>query len=113
MDFTTIKMFFENCGLPIELLITCILIIIFTQKTKEICKHIEIYFEEKKGKEIKIFNHTKIIFLLIWSCIGNVVLCVSAITLWQKFALNLFVTVGLCSMCYELVVKKVEKWLEV
>ena len=110
MDFYTIRNFLENCGLPVELFICCGLIITFTEQTKKLCKNIEFYFETKKAKEIKIFNHTKIVFLIFWSCVADTGLCVANITGWEKFALNLFVMIGLSSTFYEVILKKVSKW---
>lgn len=107
--FYQVKSFFESIGLPVELLLICVLVIIFTEKTKECVKYLEDYLEDKKQKQIKIFDHTKIIFLIFWSIIGNIVLVTSGKATWNNYVMDLFITIGVCITCYELVVKKIQK----
>lgn len=110
--FTNIKNIFETCGIPIQVLFAIVLVIMATESTKSAAKSLETYLEKKKGKEIKIFDHTKIIFLIFWSLIAVLCLCLSKIIKWNQFPIYTFALIGSGSFLYELIVKKVQKWLE-
>ena len=99
-----LKNFLIEIGIPYQVYIT--------EASKDACKSLEKYLEEKKGKELKIFDHTKIIFLIFWSAIACVCLALAKIITWVTFPLYLFAIIGCCSFLYELIIKKVKTWLE-
>lgn len=107
-----LKNFFVEIGIPYQVLFAIIVVVFITEASKEACKKLEEYLEEKKGKEIKIFDHTKIIFLIFWSAIACVCLALAKIITWATFPLYLFAVIGCCSFLYELILKKVKTWLE-
>lgn len=113
MDFfMTIKLFFEEVGIPVELIFALIIVIMITESTKAACKTLESKLEDKYKKEIKIFDHTKIIFLIFWSMIAILCLIACKVITWNQFPIYTFALIGSGSFCYELIVKKVKKWLE-
>lgn len=107
-----LKNLFNEIGIPYQVLFAIIVVVFFTEASKDACKSLEKYLEEKKGKEIKIFDHTKIIFLIFWSAIACVCLALAKIITWVTFPLYLFAIIGCCSFLYELIIKKVKTWLK-
>lgn len=107
-----LKKLFNEIGIPYQFFFAIIVVVFITEASKDACKSLEKYFEEKKGKEIKIFDHTKIIFLIFWSAIACVCLALARIITWVTFPLYLFAIIGFCSSLYELILKKVKTWLE-
>ena len=103
-----LKNLFNEIGIPYQVLFAISVVVL----SKDACKSLEKYLEEKKGKEIKIFDHTKIIFLIFWSAIACVCLALAKIITWVTFPLYLFAIIGCCSFLYELIIKKVKTWLE-
>lgn len=107
-----LKNLFKEIGIPYQVLFAIIVVVFLTEASKDACKSLEKYLEEKKGKEIKIFDHTKIIFLIFWAAIACVCLVLAKIISWETLPLNLFAVIGCCSSLYELIIKKVKTWLE-
>lgn len=99
-------------GVPYQVVFAVIAVVLVTEVTKEACKKLEEYLEKKKGKEIKIFDHTKIIFLIFWSIVAAVTLVIGKVITWSLCPLYTFALIGCCSFCYELILKKVKKWIE-
>ena len=52
--------------MPYQVGIAVFVVIVITELTKNVVAIIEKKIEEKKGKEIKFFDHTKIIFSLFF-----------------------------------------------
>ena len=109
---TQFEQIMNQFGIPGQVILAIIAVVIVTEATKELFKKLEIYLEEKKGKQIKFFNHTKIIFLIFWSIIAAVVLAMSKVIEWNAVPLYIFAIIGFSSFCYELILKKVKKCLE-
>lgn len=107
-----LKNLFNEIGIPYQLLLAIIAVVFITEATKEACKKLEEVLEKKYEKEIKIFDHTKIIFLILWSAVACVCLALAKIITWPTFPLYLFAVIGCCSFLYELILKKVKSWLE-
>ena len=107
-----LKNFLVEIGIPYQVLFAIIVVVFITEASKDACKSLEKYLEEKKGKEIKIFDHTKIIFLIFWSSIACVCLALAKIISWVTLPLYLFAIIGCCSFLYELILKKVKAWSE-
>lgn len=96
--------------LPKEVIISVFVVIFLTELTKNLFSKLENYFETKKGKEIKFFNHTKIIFSILWSAITCVLLVVAKVYTWNKLPMYFFVVLGASGFFYDLVVKKYKNW---
>lgn len=107
-----LKNFFIEIGIPYQVILCMIVVVFATEATKDLFKKLEYYLEEKYQKQIKIFDHTKIIFLIFWSAIACVCLALAQIITWVTFPLYLFAIIGCCSFLYELILKKVKTWLE-
>ena len=108
----TLQKVFIEIGIPYQVVFAIIAIVFLTEWTKTLAKNVEIYLEEKYKKEIKIFDHTKIIFLIFWSIMANICLVIGKVITWSLMPLYTFALIGVCSFCYELIIKKVQKWLE-
>lgn len=107
-----LKNFFIEIGIPYQVILCMIVVVFATEATKDLFKKLEDYLEEKYQKQIKIFDHTKIIFLILWSVIATVCLAIGNIIAWPTFPLYLFAIIGVCSFLYELILKKVKAWFE-
>lgn len=91
---------------PPVVIVAIVCVVFLTEMTKIQFELLERYLESKKGKEIKIFNHTKIIFSIFWSLILSIVLAVSNYILIKELFLYFFVLLGTSNMLYELILKK-------
>ena len=68
--------------MPYQVGIAVLVVIVITELTKNAVAKIEKKIEEKKGKEIKFFDHTKIIFSLFWSLVFSVSFAMGKIFTW-------------------------------
>lgn len=102
----SIKEFFVEIGIPPQVIIAIVSVIFVTEVTKNLLTILENYLEEKKGKQIVIFNHTKIILVVIWSIIASIILAASNIIGWHDVLLYLFVLTGFSSFLYDIIIKK-------
>ena len=109
---TQFEQIMDQFGIPGQVVIAIIAVVFVTESTKEVFKKLEEYLEAKKGKEIKFFDHTKIVFLIFWSIVAAVLLAVNKVITWPGVPLYVFVIIGSSSVCYELILKKVKKCLE-
>lgn len=94
--------------IPYQVIVAVFVVIVITELTKKFLSVIEKKLEEKKGKEIKIFDHTKIIFSLFWSLVLSVTFAIGKIYTWAELPLYFFVIVGAATILYELVWKKIK-----
>ena len=76
---------------------------------KNILAKLEKKLEAKKGKEIKFFDHTKIILSLFWSLLLAVSFAFGKIYTWAELPLYFLVIVGGATILYELVWKQIKK----
>lgn len=97
---------FEN--IPYQVIIAVFVVIVITELTKKLFEKVEKKLEAKKGKEIKIFNHTKIIFSIFWSLVLSVSFVFAKIYTWGESPLYFLVIVGAATIFYELVLKKIK-----
>ena len=88
--------------------LTIFVVIVFTELTKKFFTLIEKELEAKKGKEIKFFDHTKIIFSLVWSLLLALSFAIGKIYTWAELPLYFLVIVGAATILYELVWKKIK-----
>ena len=94
-----------------QVVVAVFVVIVFTEFTKQIFALLEKKLEAKKGKEIKFFDHTKIIFSLVWSLILAVSFAVGKIYTWAELPLYFLVIVGAATVLYELVWKKIRNMI--
>lgn len=92
--------------IPYQVIVAVFAVIIITELTKQLLGLLEKVMEKKKGKEIRFFDHTKIILSVFWSFILNLSFCAGKIYSVAEFPLYMLVTVGGASVLYELVWKK-------
>lgn len=95
--------------IPFQVIVAVFVVIVFTEFTKQIFALLEKKLEAKKGKEIKFFDHTKIIFSLFWSLVLTVSFAAGKIYSWAELPLYFFVVVGAATILYELVWKKIKE----
>lgn len=93
-------------GLPQAVLIAAIIVIVFVYLTIDVVKKIEEKLEEKKGKQIKIFDHKKIWLSLFWCILACIILAVSNFIAWYEVPFYIFVIMGISTFLYESVVKR-------
>ena len=94
--------------MPYQVGIAVFVVIVITELTKNVVAIIEKKIEEKKGKEIKFFDHTKIIFSLFWSLVFSVSFDMGKIFTWAEFPLYFLAIVGASTILYKLVWKKIK-----
>lgn len=94
--------------IPYQVIVAVFVVIVFTELTKKLFALIEKELEAKKGKEIKFFDHTKIIFSLVWSLLLALSFAIGKIYTWAELPLYFLVIVGAATVLYELVWKKIK-----
>lgn len=104
IDF--LKSVFER--IPYQVIVAVFVVILFAEFTKQLFSLLEKKIEAKKGKEIKFFDHTKIIFSIFWSLILSVSFAFGKIYSWAELPLYFLVIVGAATILYELVWKKIK-----
>ena len=95
--------------LPQAVIIAVFLVIALVNTTILLMTELETHLEEKKGKQIKFFDHKKIWLNLFWSAVLTVVLCCCKYVEWKEYLFYLFVILGGSSFFYEAVLKKLGK----
>lgn len=99
-------------SIPKEVVIAILLVVILAECTKRAVSKLEEYLENKYQKQIKIFDHTKVIFVTLWSVIASILLAVANVLTWHQVPLYFFVIFGAAVVLYEYIVKKVQKLWE-
>ena len=78
---------------PYQIGIAVLVVIVITELSKNAVAKIEKKIEEKKGKEIKFFDHTKIILSLFWSLLLAVSFAFGKIYTWAELPLYFLVII--------------------
>ena len=94
--------------MPYQVCIAVLVVIVITELTKNAVAKIEKKIEEKKGKEIKFFDHTKIIFSLFCSLVFSFFFSILFIFILAEFPLYFLAIVGASTILYKLVWKKIK-----
>ena len=94
--------------IPKEVIFAVIIVVVLTECTKKALAGIETMLEEKKGKQIKFFDHTKIIFVTLWSLVAAILLAVAEVFAWKQLPLYGFCILGAAVAAYEYIIKKVK-----
>jgi hypothetical protein len=95
--------------IPKEVILSVFIVVVITEITKKSLEVLEKKLEEKKQKQIKFFDHTKVIFVTVWSVVIAIILVVSGVYKWQQLPLYFFVIFGASVILYEYIVKKIKK----
>jgi hypothetical protein len=95
--------------IPKEVILSVFIVVVITEITKKSLEVLEKKLEEKKQKQIKFFDHTKVIFVTVWSVVMAIILVVSGVYKWQQLPLYFFVIFGASVILYEYIVKKIKK----
>lgn len=110
--FEAIRNTLETIGIPAQVIIAVIGIIFASDFIKGVLAYIEDYVEEKKGRQIKLFDHTKILIVFFCSIIA-------ALTLWGlKIIKGVEVVIYSLALCgvscilYDVVIRKVKQKIE-
>ena len=98
--------------IPGEVSLGVLIIVFASEATKEILKSLEKILEEKKGKEIVLFDHTKVLLVLLWSLVVASFLAIAKIYSWNMMPLWCLGMYGASSIFYELILKRIKKILE-
>lgn len=105
--FDYIKQLLQS--IPKEVIFAVLLVAILTEVTKMLIAKLETVLEAKKGKEIKIFDHKKILLVIFWSLLFAILLAVAKIYTWTQVPLYFFAILGTSSFFYELIIKKMKQ----
>lgn len=108
---TALANYFEELlnWIPKEVALAVIIVIVMTELTKQIMAILEEEVETQKGKQIKIFDHIKIIFVTFWSILASVFLVLAGVYTWHALPLYFFAVLGAAVILYEYVVKRLNK----
>lgn len=102
MDISELKEY-----LPVPIIISIMLVIIFVYLTGFVIENIEKKIEERKGKEIAFFNYKKIWLSLFWCFISGICLVTGGFIEWKELPFYTFVILGGSSFFYEAFLKKI------
>lgn len=105
MDFnsilTTVKEY-----VPIPVMVAVVAVIMLVYGSMYIAGIVEVYLEEKSGKQIKIFDHKKIWLSLFWCVIVSVTLALAKFIAWRELAYYALIILGASTFLYEAFLKK-------
>lgn len=93
--------------IPFEVIIAIVAVVLLSEETKKAFEVLETFLEEKKGKQIKFFDHTKIIFVIVYSLIATLLLVVADVVTWKQYPLYSFSILGAATTFYELIIKQI------
>lgn len=95
--------------LPTAVIVAVFIVILLVKVTCTIVETIEEIVEEKKGKQIRIFDHKKIFVNLFYCLFMSVALCVAGFITWKEAPFYCFVIMGCSTFFYEAILKRLEK----
>lgn len=94
------------------IIISVLVVVFMTETTKSVLTSLESWLEEKKGKEIKFFDHKKILLSIFWSILTTVFLVVAGKIKLSEYPLYLLVIIGASNVFYELILRTIKEKLE-
>lgn len=98
---------FVTTYIPVPVIIAIILNIFFVYMTQKLVCKFENWIEEKKKKQIKIFDHKKIWLSVFWCVVLSVVLACTNLIEWKQLVYYMFIILGASTFCYEAFLKKI------
>lgn len=93
---------------PPAVIMAVILVVFFTELLKEVVEKIEIKLE-KNGKQIKIFNYTKIWLAVFCTVVFSVALVLAGFFEWRKLFVYTPAILGIAIFLYEVILKPFKK----
>ena len=106
MDFNSILNIVKEY-VPISVIVAVVCVIMLVYGSSWIASAIEKSLEQKKGKQIKIFDHKKIWLSAFWCIIVTVALAVSKAIEWKEVLYYWLLILGASTFLYEAFLKKI------
>lgn len=106
MDLTTIISYVKDY-VPVPVIVAVIAVIMLVYASLYAASLIEQRIEEKKGKQIKIFEHKKIWLSVFWCIILSVALALGGFIAWKETLYYWLLILGASSFLYEAFLKKI------
>lgn len=104
--------FMKSIGIPGEVVVAILGVICITEFAKRGLAVLEEYLEKKYQKEIKFFNHTKILLTCIFSICATCTLCATHVLSWYACPMYSLAVMGASALLYDVVLKKLQKFIE-
>ena len=95
----------EYVPIPVIVAVVCVIMLVYTSSW--LASAIEEAVEEKKGKQIKIFDHKKIWLSAFWCIIVTVALALSKAIEWKQVLYYWLIILGASTFLYEAFLKKI------
>jgi len=105
MDFTTILNIIKEY-VPIPVIVAVAAVIMLVNVSIKVASIIEAAIEEKKGRQIKIFDHKKIWLSLFWCIAVSITLALAKYIQWRELAYYCLLILGASTFLYEAFLKK-------
>lgn len=105
MDFNTIISVVKDY-LPIPVIVAVFCVIMLVYGSSYIIAAIEEDIENKKGKQIKIFDHKKIWLSVFWCILITIALAVGKAIEWKQVPYYWLIILGASTFLYEAFLKK-------
>ena len=106
MDFNTIlNTVKEYVPVPVIVAVVCVIMLVYGSIW--VASAIEKDLEQKKGRQIKIFDHKKIWLSAFWCIIVTIALAVSKSIEWNQVLYYWLIILGASTFLYEAFLKKI------
>ena len=106
MDFNSIlNIVKEYVPVPVIVAVVCVIMLVYG--STYIASAIEESIEQKKGKQIKIFDHKKIWLSAFWCIVLTVALALSKAIQWKEVLYYWLLILGASTFLYEAFLKKI------
>ena len=106
MDFNSIlNIIKEYVPVPVIVAVVCVIMLVYG--STYIASAIEESIEQKKGKQIKIFDHKKIWLSAFWCIVLTVALALSKAIQWKEVLYYWLLILGASTFLYEAFLKKI------
>lgn len=92
--------------LPIPVIVAVVAVIMLVYGSVYVAGIIEARYEEKKKKQIKIFDHKKIWLSVFWCVVLSVALALGKFIEWQQVPYYWLIILGASTFLYEAFLKK-------
>lgn len=106
MDFNSIlNTVKEYVPVPVIVAVVCVIMLVYG--STYIASAIEESIEQKKGRQIKIFDHKKIWLSAFWCIVLTVALALSKAIQWKEVLYYWLLILGASTFLYEAFLKKI------
>lgn len=106
MDFNSILNIVKQY-VPVPVIVAVVCVIMLVYGSTYIASAIEERIEQKKGKQIKIFDHKKIWLSAFWCVVLTITLAVSKYIEWKEVLYYWLLILGASTFLYEAFLKKI------